>query len=79
MDRIEHANWIVEDVIVPETQNSEGLRSKKCVPPEVAFAFDVLRSIGFDNQSALQANEISDVGIDDHLTPEFEHRHSPVA
>jgi hypothetical protein len=79
VDCIENAASVLEYVIVPEAQNRKVLRSQESIATAVVFAFRMLRSVCFDDQSPLEADKVYDVRVDDELPFELERRHAPVA
>jgi hypothetical protein len=48
-DNPEHAILILQNVIVPETENSPAFARQKCVPPLVLARDRVLAAVGFND------------------------------
>src|SRR6185369_14733873 len=70
-DARQDALFIVENVRVPETQDSKALVTKIGVAALIAMAFGMLPAIDLDDQTRGKANEVGDVEIERHLPPEF--------
>ena len=79
VDGFENTASVLQHVIVPEAKNRKALRPQESVAPLVVFTFRVLRSVGFDDEPALEADKVDDVRIDDELPFEFERGHASVA
>src|SRR5437879_5233928 len=67
----QHPLFIVEDVGVPEAQDSEALRFQIGIATSIARASSVLTAVSLDDQPPLEANEIDYVVVDTQLTLEF--------
>jgi hypothetical protein len=64
---------IADEVFVRETHDAEAFALEETIARRViAFAFRVKRTIEFDNQFALRADEVCDVRTDRNLPSEFE-------
>lgn len=66
----EHAFRVSEDVVVSEPEDSVALASEPSVAPEVFGVFEVLAAVKLDDQPAVQAGEVDDVGTDGYLATE---------
>jgi hypothetical protein len=62
-----------EHVAVPEAKNAESSRSKKVVASRiVSLSIDVLASVEFDNDRAVQTGKVSNVEANLVLSPKLE-------
>ena len=75
MQRFENARqntlFIVENVIVPETENPEALARQVIITPLITRIFGMLTAVRFDDQSACEACEVGYIVIDRQLPFEF--------
>ena len=69
---LRHALFIVENLVVPESQNPEALRAQIGIASMVARAFRVLPTIRLDDQPFTYAGEVDDIMIDHELAFELE-------
>ena len=67
------------DLVAPEAQDAPAGSFQLGCPFGVASVFRVLSAIGLDDQHALSADEVSNIGLDRMLTAEFETAQAPAA
>ena len=68
-DRLQDAGFVVEHVVVPESQNPETLPSKVQLPRRVFVR--MLPAIDLDDEPCLEAGEVDDVVVDRMLASEL--------
>ncbi len=68
---LEHPLGILEDFIIPESQDPKTLRLEPSVPNFVVFAARMMISVSFDNDIVLEANKIGDVTPERLLSLDF--------
>ncbi len=77
-DRLGNIFRLRQNIVVPESEHSEILTRKICIPTHVSWAVGVLRTIRLNDQSMLEIHEIHDVVINHDLTLELESRQTLV-
>jgi hypothetical protein len=79
-DFSQHRAFVGLDHPVGKPQNPKVLTPKPSIPPLVVFGvFRMERSVGLDNQSMAEADEVNDVPTNRSLTTELETRDLPTA
>ena len=73
-DARQHALFIVENVVVPESKDAEPLRAQISITASVAGTFGMMTPVSFDDEPVLQAHKIDNVMVDRHLALELERR-----
>jgi hypothetical protein len=68
-DLFERAFRVRQNVVVPEPQDREALRTKQPVANSVAFVLGVLTSVEFNDKSGVKTYEIDDVFSKRKLPP----------
>jgi hypothetical protein len=58
-------------LVVPETQGAKAIDAEKGVAVDVTGAFAVLPTVDLDDQPCIEADEIKDVAVKRHLSPEL--------
>jgi hypothetical protein len=66
-------------MVVPEAQESKVVLAKEAVSTSIVLIVGMLRSVGFNDQPLLEANEIDDIRPDDLLPPKLEGAEATVA
>ena len=67
----QHIVALAQDFMVPESRDSKALLTEPLIPPRVMETFAVLRTVAFDDESMLEANEVRNVGANGDLTTPF--------
>jgi hypothetical protein len=70
-DGPQHPFGIAENLMVPEPQDSESLAGQPAVAGGVGLALQMLTAVEFDDDSALEADEVVDSRADGFLAPEL--------
>jgi len=78
-DRGDHGRSLLQHRMIPKSQNREALGREPRVARHVARVLRVLRTVALDDDPALEADEIDDVGTERNLTTPFGLRQAPVA
>ncbi len=60
-DFLEHPLEILEDFVIPKSQNTKPLRLEQSIPNFVVFASRVMIPVGFDDHFVLEENKIHNV------------------
>jgi hypothetical protein len=71
IDRRKNAGHILDDVVIPESQDTITRRGKIGSPVLIGSAIGMLPAIQFDNNPELMAGEVSEVRTDCRLTPKM--------
>jgi len=74
VDHLQHAFGILNDVVVPETDDAVALGLEPARPRLVASfvgLITVLRAIDLDDEARGHAGEVDDIGADWRLSPEM--------
>ena len=71
-NRVSNASGVLQNLVIPETQDRVALRRQPCVPNGVLPALGVLRAVAFDDQQPFEAGEVDDVRSDRHLPTPFQ-------
>ena len=71
-DARQHALFIVENVVVPESKDAERLRAQISITASVAGTFGMMTPVSFDDEPVLQAHKIDNVMVDRQLSLELE-------
>ena len=71
-DRIPNAFDILQDFIVPETQDAVATLCEPLITRGIALIFRVLAAIHLDHKPFLSTNKVDEIGPDGFLTHEFE-------
>ena len=71
-DARQHALFIVENVVVPESKDAEPLRAQISITASVAGTFGMMTPVSFDDEPVLQAHKIDNVMVDRQLSLELE-------
>src|SRR6516164_8961766 len=68
-DRLENPGPVLENVVVPKTENAPAFAAQLFVAEFVLARERMLSAVGFDDESGLQAGKVGDVGRDRVLPP----------
>src|SRR6516162_4290666 len=63
-DRLENPGPVLENVVVPKTENAPAFAAQLFVPEFVLSRERMLSAVGFDDEPGLQAGKVDDVGRD---------------
>ena len=63
-DRLENPGPVLENVVVPETENAPAFAAQLFVPEFVLSRERMLSAVGFDDEPGFQAGKVDDVGRD---------------
>jgi len=66
-----YARQVVQNVIVPESQDAIVVRSKPFVANGVALVIRMLSAVNFDNKASFATNKVDSVGANRFLPDEF--------
>jgi hypothetical protein len=71
---LEHAVRILQNIVVPKTENAKTALSQISIAPLITFAFQVLTAVSFDNQFLSEAHEIYDPRAERNLATKLDVR-----
>jgi hypothetical protein len=63
-DQLANPFFVREKIVVPDAKDAKALRVQISVALDVVATFAMLPTVRFDDQSSLEANEVSNVVID---------------
>ena len=78
-NRLGHARGLLENLVVPETLNSESLGAQPCIASGVPRIFRVLRTVALDDQPMFERDEIGDEWTERNLASPFHCRQAPAS
>ena len=70
-DRVDDVGAFAQNLVVPESRDREALRLEPSVARGVAPVIDVLRAIAFDDELAVEADEVDNEVAERNLSAPF--------